>query len=161
MSTWGEGRTRVAFLTLIDRLLDQGCPIHGVGLESHLMIMWARATHEGVMWLMQELQGRGLEVHISELDVHHAGSTAPALPTGTAAATIDTAVATFVRPFLADVLLFPNVKALMTWQLADRYSWLVNTAPRPLPFDSAYQAKSLAFEIERAIMNAPPRAAAP
>ncbi|KRQ99261.1 endo-1,4-beta-xylanase [Bradyrhizobium valentinum] len=151
---------RVAFLALIDRLLDQGCPIHGVGLESHL-IMWARATHEGIMWLLGELSERGLEVHISELDVHHAGNTAPALPTGTAAATIDAAVAAFVRPFLDDVLSFPCVTALMTWQLADKYSWLAGTAPRPLPFDSAYQAKPLAFEIEQALRNAPPRAAAP
>ncbi|XIA64779.1 endo-1,4-beta-xylanase [Bradyrhizobium sp. TZ2] len=87
--------------------------------------------------------------------------TAPALPTGTDAATIDAAVATFVRPFLTDVLSFPNVTALMTWQLSDKYTWLAGTAPRPLPFDSSYQPKVLAYEIERAMMNAPPRPTAP
>lgn len=146
-------KNRVAFLALIDRLLGVGIPLHGVGFESHL-IMWAGATHEGIMWLLDALNARGLEVHISELDVQHYGNSGQAVPTTvTDPAVIDAAVANFVRPFLRDVLSFPNVKALMTWELVDKYSWLYKQHPRPLPFDADYQPKPLAFEIERALIN--------
>jgi endo-1,4-beta-xylanase len=144
---------RAKFLALVDQLLDAGTPLHGIGFESHL-IMWAGATHEGVMWLLQELQSRNLEVHISELDIQHYGGSGQSVPTSvTDPAVIDDAVANFVRPFLKDMLSFPHVKALITWQLADKYSWLKNTNPRPLPFDNNYQPKAMAFEIERALQN--------
>ncbi|WP_065755182.1 endo-1,4-beta-xylanase [Bradyrhizobium paxllaeri] len=144
---------RVKFLALVDRLLDAGIPLHGVGLESHL-IMWAMVSHEGVLWLVDALDRRGLDVHISELDVAHAGASGQAVALGSDAATIDAAVAEFVAPMLADVMQFKCVKALLTWQLVDKYSWLYSQHPRPLPFDNSYQPKPLAFAIERALINA-------
>lgn len=146
-------KNRVFFLALIDKLLARGVPLHGIGFESHL-IMWAGTTHEGVMWLLSEIEKRGLEVHISELDVAPLGSSGQALPaTTTDAATIDNAVALYVRPYLADVLSFKNVKAITTWQMTDNTSWQFQNQKRPLPFDAAYQPKPFAFEIERAMID--------
>ncbi|MEH2525880.1 MULTISPECIES: endo-1,4-beta-xylanase [unclassified Bradyrhizobium] len=141
---------RVKFLALIDRLLDAGVPLHGVGIESHL-IMWAMVSHEGVLWLLGELYKRGLEVHVSELDIAHVGGSGLALPSTADAATVDAAVAAFARSYLDDVLSFPNVKAVMTWQLVDKYSWLYANHKRPLPFDMNYQPKPLAYAIEQAL----------
>lgn len=147
---------RVKFLALVDRLLDAGVPLHGIGLEAHL-IMWAMVTHEGIIWLLHELEKRGLEVHLSELDVQHAGNSGMALPAGTDAATVDPAVANFVRPFLRDVLSFKNVTAIITWELSDKSSWVASWSPRPLPFDTACQPKPFAYEIEQALNNCEPR----
>ena len=53
-----------------------------------------------------------------------------------------------------DVLSFPHVKTLLTWQLVDKYSWLIPKGQkRPLPFDDNYQPKPMAFEIERALQS--------
>jgi endo-1,4-beta-xylanase len=152
LEQFGHENHRAKFLALVDRLLDAGIPLHGIGLESHL-IMWAMVTHEGLLWLLDELQSRGLEVHISEMDVQHAGNSGLAVPTGTDASTIDAAVARFVRPFLRDVLSFKNVTAIITWELIDKYSWTSSWSPRPLPFDNSYLPKPFAYEIERAINN--------
>jgi GH35 family endo-1,4-beta-xylanase len=50
------------------------------------------------------------------------------------------------------MLSFPNVTAVITWELVDKYSWCYQWTPRPLPFDSSYQPKSFAHEIQRAII---------
>ncbi|SHH05655.1 endo-1,4-beta-xylanase [Bradyrhizobium erythrophlei] len=150
----GCEKNRIAFLALVDRLLGRGVPIHGIGFESHLTL-WAGVTHEGVMWLLEELRKRGLEVHISELDIAPLGGSNTALPVATTDTTlIDTRVAETTRSYLKDVLSFPNVKAVITWELADKYSWLIAQGQkRPLPFDDNYQPKSMAAEIERAFQN--------
>lgn len=150
----GCEKNRIAFLALVDRLLGRGVPIHGIGFESHLTL-WAGVTREGVMWLLEELRKRGLEVHISELDIAPLGSSNTALPaTTTDTAAIDARVAEATKSYLKDVLSFPHVKTLLTWQLVDKYSWLISKGQkRPLPFDDNYQPKAMAFEIERALQN--------
>jgi endo-1,4-beta-xylanase len=149
----GSEVNRVKFLALIDRVLDAGVPLHGVGLESHL-VLWANVTREGVLWLIGELQSRGLEVHISEFDISYYGGSGQALPTTvTDPVTVDAFVADAATSYLKDVLSFANIKALITWQLADKYSWLLKSQPRPLPFDSNYQPKAFASAIEAAMLN--------
>lgn len=150
----GCEKNRIAFLALVDRLLGRGVPINGIGFESHLTL-WAGVTREGVMWLLEELRKRDLEVHISELDIAPLGSSNTALPaTTTDTAVIDARVAEATRSYLKDVLSFPHVKTLLTWQLVDKYSWLISKGQkRPLPFDDTYQPKPMAFEIERALQN--------
>ena len=62
----------------------------------------------------------------------------------------DAGVARLYRDFLTPVLAEPNVTALLTWGITDRYTWL-NGLPyasradgkpeRPLPFDYDYNPK--------------------
>jgi endo-1,4-beta-xylanase len=142
---------RVKFLALVDRLLDNGIPLHGIGIESHL-VGWQMVTHEGIMWLLEELQIRGLEVHISELDVQYYGNSGQGVPTTvTDPVVIDAAVTNLASPFLKDVLSFSNVTALITWELSDKYTWTMSWDPRSLPFDVNMLPKSFAFAIEAAI----------
>jgi endo-1,4-beta-xylanase len=152
----GSEVNRVKFLALIDRVLDAGVPLHGVGLESHL-VLWGNVTREGMLWLISELQKRNLEVHISEFDIAYYGGSGQALPaTVTDIPTVDAFVANAATSFLNDVLQFPNVKALITWELADKYSWQVKNQPRCLPFDSNYQPKPFATAIGTAMLNRSP-----
>ncbi|HZC44672.1 MAG TPA: endo-1,4-beta-xylanase, partial [Acidobacteriaceae bacterium] len=69
----------------------------------------------------------------------------------------DAAVAKIYRDYLTMMLAEPNVKAVLTWGITDRYTWLngqkedkrADGKPlRPLPFDSNLQPKS-AFYAER------------
>jgi endo-1,4-beta-xylanase len=149
----GHEVNRVKFLALVDRLLDNGIPLHGVGLESHL-VAWQMVTHEGIMWLLSELQKRNLEVHISELDVQYYGGSGQGVPTTvTDPVVIDAAVVSLVHPYLKDVLSFSNVTTIITWELCDKYTWTATWDPRSLPFDVNYLPKPFAAEIEAAILT--------
>jgi endo-1,4-beta-xylanase len=145
---------RVYFLNLIDELLGAGVPIHGVGFESHIVYWTGGVSHEGVMWLLGELQKRNLEVHISEFDVSPFGGSNGALDHSiTDPNIIDPFVAAFARPYIRDVLSFSNVKAFICWELSDKYSDLLQDQQRPLPFDANMQPKLLATEIQSAIAD--------
>jgi endo-1,4-beta-xylanase len=93
-------------------------PLHGVGFESHIICWTGGTSHEGVMWLLGELQKRKLEVHILEFDVSPFGGSNGALPHSiTDPTAIDSFVAAFARPYIRDVLSFSNVKALICWEI--------------------------------------------
>ena len=80
----------------------------------------------------------------------------------------DKAVARLGGQFLQTTLKHPAVKALITWQLADNYSFYRGIAlqknpsgarlPRPLPYDERLQPKPLWNSIAQAFDRAPPRA---
>ena len=64
----GRGRKADAVHALVRRLLDEGVPVHGVGLQMHL-----HATHpprpDAIRANVARLAALGLEVRISEMDV--------------------------------------------------------------------------------------------
>ena len=73
-------------------------------------------------------------------------------PTTTDPVVIDDLIASQARICLRDVLSFRNVKALICWDLVDKYSWLLPKGlKRPLPFGDDYQSKSFATEISNAL----------
>jgi endo-1,4-beta-xylanase len=151
-------KNRVGFLNVVDNLLGKGVPLHGVGFESHIIYWTGGTSHEGVMWLMGELQKRNLEVHISEFDVSVFGDSNGALPhTVTDPAIIDPFAAAFARPYIRDILSFSNVKAFICWELADKYSDLLQDQQRPTPFDINFQPKMLATEIQTALQDRRPQ----
>jgi endo-1,4-beta-xylanase len=134
---------RAGLLRLVDELLDQGVKLSAVGLQGHLQPDKPYDDRAFVDFLWQ-LAGRRLDLYISELDVDDR-----AYPADIAAR--DRLVGQRYGDFLGAVLQVPAVKAVICWQLADRYSWLRNLAleadprakrlPRPLPFDDALQPK--------------------
>ncbi|MCA6108132.1 endo-1,4-beta-xylanase [Bradyrhizobium cenepequi] len=151
---WGMEKNRVAFLNLVDSLLGKGVPIHGIGFESHIIKWTGGVSHEGIMWLLGELQKRNLEVHISEFDVSMFGGSNGALDHSVTDPTvIDPFVAAFARPYIRDVLSFSNVKAFISWELSDKYSDLRLDQQRPTLFDENMQPKQLALEVESAIKD--------
>jgi endo-1,4-beta-xylanase len=155
----GFGRAkRAALLVLLDGLLARGVPIHGIGLEAHL-----RGDQEAVLGdasyeaFLGELQRRGMKIFITELDVQDL--TLPADP-----AVRDQAVAAIYNKFLTATLRQPAVRGIVTWGLADCFSWIAGYRPRadglpvrPLPFDADFQPKAAYYAIAETLQLAPHR----
>ena len=145
---WGAA-IRPRLLALIDDLLDAGAPLHAVGLQGHLQPQWGY-DDDAFQRYVEDIGKRGVEIYISELDVNDTS-----FPGDTAAR--DAAVAARYAAFLQHVLAVPQVKAIETWQLSDRYTWYRDTPggkarpPRPLPFDAALKPKPARDAIARAL----------
>lgn len=132
---------RAGLLRLIDELLDAGVRLDAVGLQGHLIPQWDYddAGFADFLWQIAE---RGVEIHITELDVDDSS-----FPDDVALR--DQMVARRYRDFLGAVLQVPAVTTVITWQLADpasHYAWAAREAgetrrPRPLPFDAALAPK--------------------
>jgi endo-1,4-beta-xylanase len=72
-------------------------------------------------------------------------------------------VAKTAKQFLDPTLRHPAVKALICWQLSDKYSFWRGLAKdkswlaRPLPYDDNLQPKALWHTVAQALENAGPR----
>ncbi len=148
---------RKGLLRLVDELLDAGVALDAVGLQGHLQPTKAYSDKifTDFLWKLHE---RGLNIYVSEFDIDDRS-----YPAGLKSR--DRLVAKRTYQFLSSVLKVPSVKALICWQLSDRYSWYRNMAlednprakrlPRPLPFDDklrpkpAYEAMIRALEERR------------
>lgn len=62
----GVPRKGATFLRLVERLLKAGCPLQGLGTQSHL---WIDIPEGAVSNSIRELAQFGLPIHVSELDV--------------------------------------------------------------------------------------------
>jgi endo-1,4-beta-xylanase len=130
-----------AALRLIDDFKRRGIPLDGVGLQMHIAINTPEA---GIRKAMREMAGRGLLVHISELDVR-INTTKDSLLHETPALLAQQAekVRQVVRAFLEEV---PPAQrfAITTWGVADPNSWVMNWRKQedyPLLFDHNYKPK--------------------
>ena len=144
---------RRRLLRLIDDLQHAGVPLHAIGLEAHLQPQFPD-DDLGFQVFLDEIARRGLEIHITELDVDDLAFPADI-------ATRDRAVADRVFAFLGRALACPAVKVLECWQLSDRHSWYADpsladrradrAAARPLPFDRDFRPKPMYDAIARAL----------
>jgi endo-1,4-beta-xylanase len=158
---------RSATLEMLDGLLADGVPVHALGIQAHLHAQHFEKAFDADAYrtFLSDVSGRGLKILITELDVLDDG-----LPKDPGAR--DEAVAGVYRTYLAAALEEPNVAALMTFGLSDRYTWLQEDYPRadgaarrPLPFDDDMEPKpafrafdtSLAGATERQPYWLPPR----
>ena len=73
-------------------------------------------------------------------------------------------MADIYRKFLTASLRQPAVRGVLTWGLADPFSWIAGYRPRkdglpvrPLPFDAALQPKAAYYAIAEALQAAPRR----
>jgi endo-1,4-beta-xylanase len=140
-------RRKIA-LAICRRLKDKGIPVHGVGMQAHLYAEKGIDV-DGVQRFMRDLDDLGLDVEITELDVIDWKMPADA-------ASRDAAAAALVSTFLYAVVSAKRPKAIVTWGLTDRYSWVHETFPRkdsararPLPLDADYRAKPMLAVLER------------
>jgi endo-1,4-beta-xylanase len=155
----GFGRAkRTAMLALLDGMLARGVPIHGIGLEAHLRGEQAAVLGDGSYEdFLGELGRRGMKIFITELDIQDA-----MLPADVAAR--DRAVADLYGRFLSATLRQPAVKGIVTWGLADCFTWISGYRPRkdgspvrPLPFDANCQPKPAYYAIAQTFQAAPRR----
>jgi endo-1,4-beta-xylanase len=98
-----------------------------------------------------------MKIFVTELDVQDG-----TLPADTGAR--DQAVAQIYSRFLGPTLRQPAVRGIVTWGLADPFSWLGGYRPRndglpvrPLPFDADFQPKAAYYAMAAALQSAPHR----
>jgi endo-1,4-beta-xylanase len=151
------GPRRRATLQVLDRLLAQGVPVHGLGIQAHLLAdRFAERFHPAsYRRFLDEVADRGLKILITEMDVLDDG-----LPADVAVR--DRGVADVYRRYLDVTLDHPAVKALITFGLSDRYTWLQEDLPRedgaarrPLPFDEDLKPKPAYHALAHSLRDAP------
>ena len=139
LDTAEQREKRAHVLTLVRRMKARGIPIDAVGVQSHLSVTDSYPG-AGLQEFVRELRRMDLQVFVTELDINERkldGSVAER----------DAAIARLYKKYVGMMLAEPNVKAVLTWGITDRYTWL--NAPkyarsdgkpqRDLPFDSDYQ----------------------
>jgi endo-1,4-beta-xylanase len=150
---------QAALLKFIDKIMRNGAPLHGVGIESHLLAPhFAERFHSRhFLKFLKEIADRGLKVHITELDVQDDG-----LPPNPRIR--DRGVADVYRRYLDTVLQEPALKIVNTFGLSDRYTQLTQDFPRAdglprraLPFNRRMEAKPAFYALSHALKNAPYR----
>lgn len=142
LNSWGE-QIRPRLLDLVDRLLQQGVPVHAVGLQAHLQPQWAY-NDNALEFFVRQLAARKIDIYITEIDVND-----ESFPSDIKQR--DARVADRYAQVLTRLLRIPEVKMVVTWQLSDRYSGYRNSAfaanpntkrlPRPLLFDENMERK--------------------
>jgi len=138
---------RKALFRLLRSLRDRDVPLHAVGLQAHLFADRA-IDRDGLQGLLHEIAALKLDVLITELDVIDY-----VLPGKVSER--DELVAGVARHFLEAVCDVVRPKAILTWGLSDRYSWVptyfkrADGMPnRPLPLDAELRRKPLFDVIE-------------
>ncbi|MEH2483199.1 endo-1,4-beta-xylanase [Nitrobacteraceae bacterium AZCC 2146] len=146
---------RRGLLKLVADLKNAGVKIDVVGLQGHLQ---PKYPHDPARFdeFLHALAGLGVDIYITEFDVLD-----DTFPDDLEAR--DQAVAKTAQQFLETTLRHPAVKALITWELADNYSFyrgiarqknpMTTRLPRPLPYDDRLQRKPLWDAIAQAFEN--------
>ena len=147
-----EKKRRNAVLKLLQRLKAKGTPIHGLGLQAHLLGKETRFNAEKLRQFLADVASLDLKIMVTELDVADQGLPYDYLER-------DQRVADVYEMYLSTVLDEPNVIGVLTWGLSDRYTWLSNFRPREdkklvrvLPLDQELQPK-LAWESMVKVFN--------
>jgi endo-1,4-beta-xylanase len=144
-------RKRLAVLELLRRMVARKTPVDAMGVQSHIADMNAAGTApgEGLMRFMAAVRELGLEIFVTEMDVNDRA-------TGTVEVR-DAVVAEAYGQYLELVMKEPAVRAVLTWGITDRYTWLNGEGPRedglakrPLPFDGEYRATEAFFAMREA-----------
>jgi endo-1,4-beta-xylanase len=138
---------RKALLQLLRSLRDRDVPLHGVGLQAHLFADRTIDSDE-LQAFLASIAALKLDVLITELDVIDYE-----LPGKVSER--DALVARMAAQFLQSVCEVVRPKAILTWGLSDRYTWVPmyfkrpDAMPnRPLPFDADFKRKPLFDVIE-------------
>lgn len=133
---------RKALIALLRSLRDRDVPLHAVGLQAHLFADRG-IDRDGLQSLLVEIAALKLDLLITELDVID-----DQLPGEISKR--DAMVADIAGQFLAAVGEVTRPKAILTWGISDRYTWVPiyfkrkdGMPNRPLPFDADLKRKLL------------------
>ncbi len=120
-----------ALVALVKDLVDHRAPIDGVGIQAHLVA--GTVDSAALRRLINDLEGLGVEVAITELDI----------PTTTSSTDPFAIQADTYRETLS-ACLDEHCREVTLWGFTDRYTWIDNffgPGRAPLPFDGDYQPK--------------------
>jgi len=128
-------------MLLLKRLIKEGAPINGVGIQGH----WHLNTNiPDVEKAISNYASLGLKVSISELDVTSTGTNSGAFPVGGGGGTASDEA--FVQQAQVYAKLFDifnrnskSISRVTFWGISDRRSW--RSGQRPLVFDGQLQPK--------------------
>jgi endo-1,4-beta-xylanase len=155
-----EGKKRAAVLGLLRRMKAAGTPIDALGIQSHIRAGGKDTFGKGLTELIASAREMGLQVFITEMDVKDEDIDSNDI------SVIDREVANVYRDYLTTVLHDPSVKAMLTWGVSDKHTWLNSPSQRkknpdrmarPLPFDKDYAPKEAFFAIRDAFDGAKKR----
>ncbi len=143
-SAEGLGAKSDAVYELVEGLLEDGVPIHGVGLQMHVSTEFAPSAAD-VATNIERLGELGLEVHITEMDVRIP------LPASDA----ELAQQADVYQTMLEVCLEAwNCTAFVLWGFTDRHSWIPGAFDgygSGLIFDENYEEKFAYDALTRAL----------
>jgi endo-1,4-beta-xylanase len=144
---------REAILAMLQRLVKKGVPVQALGVQAHLRTNGGIPTWNGLNKFLLDIEKLNLQVFVTELDVDDQFMPAD-IPER------DRQVADIYRSFLENILRHNSVKAVLTWCLSDRDSWLQSFRPRkdglpqrPLPFDAQLNPKPAFFSLHDGIAS--------
>jgi endo-1,4-beta-xylanase len=128
-------------MLLLKRLIAEGAPIHGVGIQGH----WHLDTNlQDVEKAIENYASLGLKVSITELDVTAFGDNSGAFPSGAEAGAMTTDA--FQKQADKYKKLFEifkkhekTIDRVTLWGISDRRSW--RSRQKPLIFDAQLQPK--------------------
>ena len=156
-----DAKKRAATLALLKRFKANGTPIDALGIQSHIHAGTGETYGKGLREMIAGAQELGLEVYLTELDVNDDGIQ------DDDAAVRDRAVADVYRNYLGIALESKAVKAVLTWGVTDKATWLngnrehrqkhANRGQRPLPFDDNLKPAAAFFAMRDAFDKAPKR----
>ncbi len=140
-----QGARFDALLALVTGLLDQGAPLHGVGVQGHFFAPPDPVQLRANMRALAEL---GLVVEITELDILLFGNDDPAQKLERQRADYFDVVSACMA--------VSACRRVTTWGFTDRYTWIDNQfGPDfdPLPFDEDYGRKPAYFGMREALLT--------
>lgn len=146
-----DSARRASILALLRRLQQRQVPLDAVGVQSHIKAGPQFLPGKGLTEFIETVRQMGLEVYITELDVNEDDLLFDEVKQR------DEAIAATYRDYLHVALANPAVKAVLTWGVSDRRTWLndgpthhrkqPNRPQRSLPFDRDYRPKDAFFAI--------------
>jgi endo-1,4-beta-xylanase len=148
-----------ATLQVLDKLLADKVPVHGLGIQAHLLATdFADRFHRREFrTFLREVADRGLKILITEMDVLDNGLPKAIKPR-------DKGVAAVYHRYLDTVLEEKNVISVIQYGLSDRWTEENDDNPRPdglprrpCPYDKHLRPKPAYFAINDALGDAPRR----
>ena len=131
---------------LVQGLLADGVPIHGVGLQMHLGGFFG-SPPTTVQANIQRFVDLGLAVNITEMDVQTSGLGSD-IPSRLEAQRV------IYHDIVAACVAVPGCDTITTWGFTDRYSWIdgfFGPGQFPLPFDVDFAQKPAYFGMADAL----------
>ena len=128
-------------MLLLKRLIKDGAPINGVGIQGH----WHLDSNlEDVEKAISDYESLGLKISISELDVTASGENSGAFPTrGGGAPITEEAIQRQADMYGKIFAIFDrhakSISRVTLWGISDRRSW--RSGQKPLVFDAQLQPK--------------------
>jgi endo-1,4-beta-xylanase len=156
-----QGKKRAAVLGLLRRMKADHVPLDALGIQSHVHAVSKDGFSKGVRELLDGAKALGLQVFVTELDVNDDAVATEDMTER------DQIVADVYRNYLTTSLYGTEVKAVLTWGVTDKNTWLNNGTKfrkqhpdrlqRPLPFDPDYAPTPAFFAMRESFDKAQKR----